>query len=280
VSKTVTGQRLSGRVALVTGAASGIGAATARRLAAEGARVILADRDGDGLASTSAAIVAPQRCTTAVFDQTDPETVRALFEEVGAHHERLDIAVLAAGYGRYGELLTVPVEMWQRHLDVNLTGTFLVLQAAAARMAACGNGGSIVVLGSTASSYPTDLFGAYAAAKAGMLMLARTAAAELGSHRIRVNTIMPGVIHTPMTDSILADDATHDLVSEATPLGRTGHPDDVAAAAAFLASDDAGYITGTSLLVDGGQTLHGFPRWFSTDYRIEGAPKWVAHAHR
>ncbi|GAA5061942.1 NAD(P)-dependent dehydrogenase (short-subunit alcohol dehydrogenase family) [Thermocatellispora tengchongensis] len=272
-----------GRVALVTGAAGGIGAAAAHRLAMGGADVILADRDASGLARARERIEgagAPGKCTVAVFDQSDPHDVSRLEAEHLGRLPRLDIAVLAAGYGRYGEILSLPLETWQRHLDVNLTGTFLVLRAAAARMAACGNGGSVVVIGSTASSYPTDLFGAYAAAKAGVLMLARVAAAELGSHRIRVNTIMPGVIHTPMTDGLLSDDATRELIHAETPLGRSGHAEDVAAAVAFLAGDDAAFITGTSLLIDGGQTLHGLPRWFSTDHRVPGAPEWTAHSRR
>jgi NAD(P)-dependent dehydrogenase (short-subunit alcohol dehydrogenase family) len=275
---TVT-RRLHGRVALVTGAASGIGAATAHRLVEEGATVILADRDANGLGHTRDKLPAPDAHTMVVFDQADPDSVGTLFAEV-AGFPRLDIAVLAAGYGRYGELLSLPLETWSRHLQINLTGTFLVLQAAAARMSACENGGSIIVFGSTASIFPTDLFGAYAAAKAGVHMLARVAAAELGSLRIRVNTIMPGVIQTPMTDGILADDATRELLHAETPLGRSGEPSDVASAVAFLASDDAAYITGTNLLIDGGQTLHGFPRWFSTDHRITGTAHWDVHAHR
>ena len=275
----MSGNTSRNRVVLVTGGASGIGAACVRRFHGEGAHVLLADRDEAG-ATALAAELGEGRVSTVVYDQEQPDQISDVLGAALDSLERLDVVAACAGYGRYGELLTVPLETWNRHQQINTTGTFLVLRAAANRMIATGSAGSIVLIGSTASTYPTDLFGAYAVAKAGVLMLTRAAASELGSYRIRVNAILPGVVESAMTASILADDAARELLCAETPLGRPGVPNDIAAAVAFLASDAAGYITGTSLLIDGGQTLHGFPRWFSTDHREHGKPRWQPHPRR
>lgn len=265
------------RTMLVTGAAGDIGAAAARRFAADGARVVITDRRADELEALSADMRAAGADVLAyACDQTDPAAVAGLFAAIAAFGP-LDAAFINSGYGRYGALIDMDFDQWKRHIDVNLNGGFLMATGAARAMANGGRGGAIVVNASTAASHVCDLLGAYAASKAGLAMLARSLASELGGQRIRVNTIMPGVIETSMTRSLLGDAATRADVLSETPAGRLGSPDDVAALAAFLLSDAAGYITGAEILVDGGQTIHGYPRWFRTDY-AEPASRWVAQS--
>ena len=269
-----------GRTALVTGAAGDIGAATAALFAREGARVVVTDRRGEALDAVAATLRADGAEVEAVAcDQTDPAAVAALFERVKARFGRLDAAFINAGYGRYGALIDLPFEQWKRHVDVNLNGGFLMAQGAARLMAEGRRGGAIVINASTAAEHVCDLLGAYAASKAGLRMLARSLASELGVHRIRVNLVMPGVIETAMTKSLIDDPVTRADVLRETPAGRMGGPEDVAQLAAFLCSDAAGYITGAEILVDGGQTIHGYPRWFSADYGAPGG-EWVSHAAR
>ena len=267
------------RTMLVTGAAGDIGAAAARRFAADGARVVITDRRGDELESLSAGLrAAGAEIMAHACDQTDPAAVAGLFAAI-ADFGPLDAAFINAGYGRYGALIEMDFEQWKRHVDVNLNGGFLMATGAARAMASGGRGGAIVVNASTAATHVCDLLGAYAASKAGLAMMARSLASELGGQRIRVNTIMPGVIETSMTRSLLGDAATRADVLSETPAGRLGTPDDVAALAAFLLGDAAGYITGAEILVDGGQTIHGYPRWFRTDYAATGGG-WTAQSLR
>ncbi|XVQ15169.1 SDR family NAD(P)-dependent oxidoreductase [Spirillospora sp. CA-255316] len=262
--------RFDGRVALVTGAAGGIGAATARLLASQGARVVLADRDGEHARAHAESIIADGGdAVAATCDQTDPDQVGRLFADTIG--ERLDICVANAGYGRFGSVLTQDLATWRRHVDVNLTGTFLICQAAARAMAR-RRGGAIVINASTAALRSCTLFAAYAATKAGVEMFARCLADELGPLGIRVNTVCPGVTDTGMTTGLLSDNGIRTVVETETPLTRVGTPEDVARAIAFLAGDDAGFITGSALLVDGGQTLRGYPRWFVPDTRADTEP--------
>lgn len=268
-----TAARLGGLTALVTGAAGDIGRATARRLAADGANVVLADRDEPGVEAAASTLGAEgYDVRAAVCDQSDPEAVERLFESIG---DRLDICFANAGYGRFAAVVDQDLASWRRHLDVNLTGTFLVCQAAARLMVAGGRGGSIVVNASTAAVQSTALFGAYAASKAGVEMLARSMADELGADGIRVNSVCPGVIDTGMTGGLLERDGggVRRRVEAETPVGRVGRPEDVAGAVAFLAGADAGFVTGVRILVDGGQTLRGWPRWFARD-RVDDPSGW------
>ena len=209
-----------------------------------------------------------------LYDQRSPESIAEMFDEMRSANKRLDLCFVNAGLGRYGEFLSLPLSDWQRHMDINLTGSFVVAQRAASWMAEQGGGGSIVFNASTAAAYQCDLFSAYAVSKSGLLMLARSMASELGSFRIRVNAILPGVTETAMTSGMLGRPGYAETVAAETPLGRSGTADDIAAAVAFLASDDGAFITGTTLVIDGGQSLHGYPRWFAADYRQAGKPEW------
>lgn len=269
--------RYGGKVVLVTGAAGDIGAAAAAAFAAEGARLVITDRRADALtalAGTLGGEVLAHPC-----DQADPEAVNLLFEETAARFGRLDAAFLNAGYGRYGALIDTPYSQWLKHVDVNLNGGFLMAQGAARAMRDGGRGGAILFTASTAATHICDLLGAYAASKAGVRMLAKSLASELGVFRIRVNLVLPGVIETAMTSSLIEDPAVRADVLSNTPVGRLGAPEDIARLAVFLCSDEAAYVTGAELLADGGQTLHGYPRWFSADYGREGA-EWSPHSRR
>jgi NAD(P)-dependent dehydrogenase (short-subunit alcohol dehydrogenase family) len=270
----------TGKTALITGAAGDIGAATAAAFARAGADVVITDRRADALEAVAGAVAeAGGQVLAHACDQTDPEAVAALFAKIGERFGRLDAAFINAGYGRYGALIDLPYDQWRKHIDVNLNGGFLMAQGAARLMRDGGRGGAIVMNASTAATNICDLLGAYAASKSGVRMLAKSLASELGVWRIRVNLVLPGVIETAMTQSLIDDPAVRGDALTNTPVGRLGKPEDIARMAAFLCSDEAGYVTGAEILVDGGQTLHGFPRWFSADYAKVGA-EWTPHTRR
>lgn len=267
----------SAATVLVTGAAGDIGAAAAARFVRDGLRVVVTDRRRDDLDRVAGALrEGGGEVLALACDQTDPEAVEALFAAVEGFGA-LRAAFVNAGYGSYGALIDQEFKAWKKHIDVNLNGGFLMARGAARLMAKTG-GGAIVINTSTAAHHECDLLGAYAASKAGLAMMARTMAAELGIHGIRVNTIMPGVIETSMTRSLLDDPATHADVLSETPVGRLGRAEDVAGLVAFLCGEDAGYITGAEILIDGGQTIHGYPRWFRLDYGTKG--DWYPQAAR
>ncbi|GAA3583785.1 SDR family oxidoreductase [Amycolatopsis ultiminotia] len=230
-----------GKVAVVTGGASGIGAATAALLAARGAQVVAADRKPAEPADS----VTPWRC-----DVTDPGSVRALVDGVLQRFGRLDVLIANAGIWRQRPFLELSTEEWDEVLDVNLRGCFLVCRQVARAMAAAG-GGSIVVTASTNSTIAEPDTAHYNAAKGGLLMLVRSMAVDLAQFGIRVNAVAPGTIETPLNRAALAES---DDAFAFPPAGRWGTADECATAAVFLASGEAAYITGTSLTVDGGQT--------------------------
>lgn len=267
-----------GKAGVITGAAGGMGAAAVRLFASRGAKVVALDRRLEDLEALAAQWRGEGLAVeVAGYDQGDEASIAAVFEQIdGFTGGTLDFCFANAGYGRYRPALEIEPREWKRHTAINLDGTFLVVQAAARRMIAGGRGGAVVINASSGAVFPTDLLSAYCASKAGLVMLAKILASELGAHGIRVNAVLPGVIETPMTESLLAEPGVPETLAKATPLGRAGRPEEVAQAAAFLCSEASAYVTGTSLLVDGGQTLHGFPRWFSTDHRDPAAP-WTPH---
>ena len=233
--------RLDGTVAVVTGAASGIGAATAERLAAEGATVATMDiTDGVDYA----------------LDVRDESAVRDAFADVVARHGRLDSVVHAAGVAGGGPVHMLDADEWDRVVDVNLKGTFLVDKYSAIHMLAQGSG-SIINIASIEGIEGTEGGSAYNASKGGVVMLTKSMAIDYGRRGIRVNCICPGAIDTPMLRSITDPDGMTtytDRMREEHLLGRFGEPSEIAAAVAFLASADASFITGHSLVVDGGFT--------------------------
>jgi NAD(P)-dependent dehydrogenase (short-subunit alcohol dehydrogenase family) len=267
--------RFEGRTALVTGAGGDIGAATALRFAEEGARLVLFDRKAELLDAVVEACRGRGADVDArAVDQTSREVVEAAVAGAWSAAGRIDVLFANAGYGKFSTFLETPLREWNRHVDVNLTGTFHVCQAVARLMAGDAGGGAIVVNASSGAQVHADQLSAYCATKAALRMLAVGMASELGVHRIRVNAVMPGVIETGMTRPMLENGGHRDVLLAETPVGRLGRAEDVANLVCFLCSDEAAFVTGSSVMVDGGQTIHGHPRWFRTDYRRPFDERW------
>jgi NAD(P)-dependent dehydrogenase (short-subunit alcohol dehydrogenase family) len=244
-----------------------------RHLAEADHDLVVVDLDGDGAeASAAQACAAGSRAITLTCDQTDPDQVDHVFDTVRTEFGRLDVCVANAGWARVAPFLDVRLQDWRRTYDVNVHGTFSVCQAAARQMVSGERGGAIVLTSSSGAIVPAALFAAYCSAKASLNMLTSIMAYELGAHGIRVNAVMPGVTATAMTNGLLQTGAGEAIASE-IPLGRLATPDDIAAVIAFLASDVASYVTGTSQLVDGGGSQYT-PGWFANDFRVRGATDW------
>ncbi|HZZ47915.1 MAG TPA: SDR family NAD(P)-dependent oxidoreductase [Pseudonocardia sp.] len=244
----------TGRRALVTGAASGIGREVATALVSAGAAVMVTDLDAEGAARTAADIGAHGYG----LDVAEPDQFSAAVDHTTAELGGLDTVVNAAGLELRGSLVKMSHEDFNRSIAVNLTGTFNAIKYTAPALIAAG-GGSIVCIASVAALGGGLGIGAYCASKAGVLQLVRTGALELRSQGVRVNAVLPGFVQTPMVEKVrprferLIGMPLDDFVTEKQ--GRWGQPEDVAKAILFLASDDAGFITGSSCVVDGGLSV-------------------------
>ena len=240
---------LTGKHAVVLGAGSGIGAASAEALAAMGARVLCADRDADGARATASRIGGQARAFAC--DASKPTDIAALAEAVGG--ERLDIAVTTPGLNIRKEVLDYTEDDFARVVDLNLKGTFLFFQAFGRKMVAQG-GGSIIACSSIRAMTIEPGLAVYGMTKAGIGLLVKGFAAEIGHANVRVNAIAPSVIETALTAPIKERRDIYDKYAAHTVLSRWGQTSEVATAVAFLASDAASYITGTTMLIDGGWT--------------------------
>jgi 3-oxoacyl-[acyl-carrier protein] reductase len=241
---------LSGKVALVTGASRGIGRAIARRLAAAGAHVLVGGRDAAKMAEVVAEITAAGgKAEALAVDVADKAQVDAAFAQLLGAHGRIDILVNNAGVTRDNLLLRMKAEEWQQVLATNLSGAFHCTQAALKPMIK-QRSGRIVSITSVVGLAGNAGQANYAASKAGLIGFTKSVAREVASRGITANAVAPGFIETDMTAAMT--DKAREAVTSAIPLGRVGQAEEVAAAVAFLASDDAAYITGQVLAVDGG----------------------------
>lgn len=243
---------LDGHKAVVTGGASGIGRATARRMAEEGARVAVIDVDHDAALEVAAEIGG----TGLLADVTDPEAFTGAVDAAVGAMDGLTILFNNAGIGNMSPLHEWPVEEWNRLLAVNLTGVFLGFRAAIPHLRASG-GGSIVSTASISGVRPAAGETPYSAAKAGVVAITASAALEYAPD-IRVNCVSPGMIVTALTEPLLGLlPHEKERYERSTPVGRLGAPQDIADVVVFLCSDMARFITGQNIVVDGGMTLHG-----------------------
>jgi NAD(P)-dependent dehydrogenase (short-subunit alcohol dehydrogenase family) len=251
---------LAGKVAIVTGAAQGIGRACAARLASEGASVALCDVNGDACAEAARAVEAAGgkticvSCDVAKAGDVDA-ALAATIEALGP----VDVLVNNAGVLDDAPFLDLPIEEFDRVLGVNLRGAFLMAQAAARQMVKQGKAGGKAAAGAIVNmSSINEKFGlpdhvAYSVSKGGISQLTRAMAVALAPHGIRVNAVGPGTIDTPILAGVIKDKAFRTKVLSRTPLGRFGRPEEIAAIVAWLASEEASYITGTTLFADGGR---------------------------
>lgn len=246
--------RLAGKVALVTGGGSGIGRGICIRFAEEGADVAVADVNREGAEETANEVRRLEtRALVIEADVASHADCTRMAQETAASMGKLDILVANAGIGRGAPFLELAEEDWEAVIRTNLTGVFLSCQAAARRMVEQGHGGRIITMASVAAERATPRMAAYSSSKAAVRMLTRVMALELAAHRITVNAIGPGLIETPLT-APLVEALREEGREVAAPLGRVGEPKDVADVALFLASDEADYVTGGIIFVDGGMT--------------------------
>ncbi len=274
--------RLENRVAIVTGGARGIGRGAALELAKDGARVVVADRRADEAKAVAERIQQEtgRPALGLAMEQTKPEDVARMVEATVKEFGEIDILFANAGFSRLVPFLDITAEQWQRMIDVNLTGTFTVCQAVARQMVAQKRGGRMIVTASVMADFNGNQQAHYCAAKAGVKLLGKCMAAELGNHRITVNVISPGVIATEMTTPLLEEPGVANMVRAVTPLGRWGEAREVGRLVAFLASDDAAYINGQVINVDGGQSLPLVPPWRPLDYTEPYVVDWETPRQR
>ena len=261
---------LDGRVAVVTGGVSGLGRASARRFAMEGADLVLADLDEARGAEAVASLITETGCRAefVATDVTQEPQVEVLMDGAVEAFGRLDVVLAAAGVSNAdyvsgevrvrsedpeaGFLLHKDLADWNRVLDVNLSGVMLTARAAARRMIDLGNGGAIINIASVAGRLPLPGAGDYCVSKAGVIMLTAILSRELIGYDIRVNAIGPGFIETPMTAGMRQHPEGIERVNSLTPMQRFGTPDEIANTALFLASDESSYFTGQTLFPNGG----------------------------
>ena len=246
--------RLQGKVALVTGSGQGIGRAIAVRLARDGARVVVEDRSDNPAAEQTLALVRAAGSDGCVLtgDVADASADRRVIAQAAQAMGRVDILVNNAGIERRAPFVEVTEADYDAVLGVNLRGAFFATQAFVRHVGERGDGGVVVNVSSVHEELPFPHFASYAASKGGLKMLMRDLAIELAPLGVRVNNIAPGAVQTPINAALMAQPDKLKALLANIPLKRLGTPEDVANAAAFLVSDEAAYITGTTLFVDGG----------------------------
>ena len=248
--------KLSGKVAAITGAARGIGKACAKRFLDDGVKVVISDVDAEGLAATAAELGRPDALRTIVGNVAKRADVDQLVATAVKEFGRLDIMVNNAGVARNRDILDITEEEFDEIIGINLKGAFFGVQGAARQMIAQGGGGVVINMSSVNALLAIPALATYAMSKGGMKQLTSVAAVALAPHNIRVVAVGPGTILTDMVASSIytSDDARKTVLSR-TPAGRGGEPSEVASVVAFLASDDASYITGQTIYPDGGRLV-------------------------
>lgn len=250
----------TGRTAIVTGGASGLGLAMARALTNAGARLVLFDLDGDGLAKATEELHAlrPDSVTQLTGSITDQAAVKAACDMAVEFGGRLDVVMNNAGIAGNARSLDLEEAVWRNAVDVNLTGTFLMAQAAG-RVMATNGGGSIINTASMYGVVAAPERAAYCATKAAVVALTKVLAIEWAAHNIRVNAIGPGYVRTALTETLVEQGRLDlDAINMRVPAGRLGTPEEIATAALFLASDASAYVTGQTLVADGGWSSYSY----------------------
>ena len=246
--------KLKDRVAIITGSATGIGQAIALSFAREGASVVV-DYVGEPAAADDTLQkidAAGGRGAAVEGDVSDPSQVQSLIDQAVSNFGRLDILVNNAGIESKRPFLEYPFDLWQKIIAVDLAGPWLCAQGAARQMVKQGQGGRIINISSVHEDLPMPTNAAYCCAKGGLRMMMRTIAVELAPHKITVNNIGPGAIFTPIDKDVEANPALEQQLMSGIPLRRWGKPEEVAELAVYLASDAAGYVTGSTHFIDGG----------------------------
>jgi NAD(P)-dependent dehydrogenase (short-subunit alcohol dehydrogenase family) len=258
--------RLDGRIALVLGAASGIGKASAEALAALGATVICADKNKQGVEETAAAISPRGRAEAHVLDAGDGDALNALADAINTTHRRLDVAVSTPAIHVRKLMLDYTDEEYDRVANLNLRGTFYFLRAFG-RMMVHQKSGSLIASSSVRAITLEPGLAIYGATKAGIIQMVKGLASEVGPHGVRVNAIVPSIVETALVAPLKARPEIWNALAKHTVFNRWARTDEIGTAVAFLASDAASYITGTALLVDGGWTA------------IDGPPTGLTKTH-
>jgi L-rhamnose 1-dehydrogenase len=249
--------RLDGKVAIVTGAARGIGRAIARRFSQEGARVAIVDlREAEGQETERLIESTGGQAFFVRADVSDSAQVQAMVRAVLDSWGTIDILVNDAGICPFENFLEMPETIWDQVLDVNLKGYFLVSQAVARAMIERRVKGRIIAISSISAEFGGSSQAHYCASKAGINLLVKSMAISLGPHGITVNAVLPGTVETDINRDALADPAVREYWAKRAPLGRVGQPEDIAGPALFFATDDSAWCTGALLVVDGGTSVN------------------------
>jgi len=247
-------ERLPGKVALVTGGASGIGLAIVRRFVAEGARVVVGDINDEALAATADEL--GDNVATMAADVTTESDLAALVALAIERFGALDIAVANAGGGHFSPIVDQELSDWRRVIDLCLTGVFLTIKHTGRVLS---DAGSVITIASLNAVQAAEGMSAYCTAKAGVAMLSRVAAMELGHRRIRVNAVAPGLVETPLSSGFWEMPGMVEEFADNTAIGRFAKPEEIAALALFLASDESAFVTGSIYAIDGGAANKRYP---------------------